>query len=243
MSTDLLAQFSNLRPFTTLRFARLLVETLRLKARYRETDRDYRQYLRHYYRRENNPHWEQVKEDKWQPARPVVLRLAGLQPGERVLDIATGAGFQAAACSGGGRVVVGLDYIHDRLQVAAERHMDPSLSWVTGDAVRLPFRSKSFAVVTISLALHDMPQADMLAALAEAHRIARRRVVVLEPRLPRQKFLRPVYRLLATLFDESLWIGSFLEDDIVRRFSQAGLCLSAYETCCWGTLAVYASDI
>ena len=42
------------------------------------------------------PCWEPI-DDKWHRIRPLVVRMADPGPGDTVLDVATGAGYQAAA--------------------------------------------------------------------------------------------------------------------------------------------------
>ena len=59
----------------------------------------------------------QGKELPWRLARP--LELAELKTGQRVLDFGCGRGELAAHAARLGAVVVGLDYSHSALQIAA----------------------------------------------------------------------------------------------------------------------------
>ncbi len=100
--------------------------------------------------------------------------VAGPQPGERVLDVATGTGIvarQVAAGVGPTGQVTGLDLSPDMLAVAraaAERE-GVAVEWREGQAERLPFPSGSFDLVLCQFAL--MFFANRRAALAEMHRV------------------------------------------------------------------------
>jgi demethylmenaquinone methyltransferase/2-methoxy-6-polyprenyl-1,4-benzoquinol methylase len=199
-------------------------------------------YLQHYYNRANNPYWEMVSEDKWKAVRPLAVQLAGLQPGERVLDLATGAGFQAAAFAAEGHTAIGLDYVFDRLQVASSRHPNGRLSWVVANAVRIPLAANACEVVTISLALHDMPLPTARTVLNEVRRVAGRRVVIIEPRLPKRNFFRLIYTWLAVLFDESPFVYDYLYCDVEALFQEASLKLIDSRICCHHVLVIYVCD-
>jgi SAM-dependent methyltransferase len=62
---------------------------------------------------------------------------------------------------------VGCDFSHGMLTKAARN--DPGLPWVRGDALRLPFRDRSFAAVVSTEAFHWFP--DPEAALSEFFRV------------------------------------------------------------------------
>ena len=98
-----------------------------------------------------------------------VVRHAQLQPGARVLDVGTGTGIAAAAASGDGRTVVGLDAAPGMLEIARRDH--PAIEFVEGDMMRLPFDDASFdAVVSVhALLFADDP----VVALGEMLRVAR----------------------------------------------------------------------
>lgn len=107
-------------------------------------------------------------------AREADLRLLvdhlHLRPGARVLDVATGTGFTAAALAGAGAAVVGLDLTPDMLREARQLSPTP-IRWVAGDAGALPFRAETFDAVTVRRAPHHFP--DLPGALAEMLRVLR----------------------------------------------------------------------
>ncbi len=229
-------------PFFSLPFYRLLAKTLHIKWMFfRRGGKKYSEYLTEYYSRANNPYWE-VIEDKWAPVRSSMVELAELKPGETVLDLATGVGFQAAAFAARSHFTVGMDYIFDRTLLARKRHPQAILSWVVADASNLPFRENAFDVVAVSLALHDMPVPVMKHALGEIYRVARRRVVIVEPQAPGHPLLRLLYLGIAVVFDELIWIKDYLENDLQALLAEARLKLVVRQQCFHNILTLYSCD-
>ena len=82
-----------------------------------------------------------------------LLDAAGVGPGTRMLDLATGPGYAAAAAAQRGALVVGIDIAAAMVAVATRRH--PELEFRQADAHALPFGDASFdAVVGNFLILH-----------------------------------------------------------------------------------------
>jgi ubiquinone/menaquinone biosynthesis C-methylase UbiE len=109
------------------------------------------------------------------PARlDEVLELAEPAAGETALDVATGTGNTALALASHLEAVVGLDLTPEMLdearRVAAERGVT-NVSWVRGDACRLPFGDSAFDIYTVRAAPHHFHDLD--SALAEAVRVLR----------------------------------------------------------------------
>ncbi|OZG75243.1 methyltransferase type 11 [Hahella sp. CCB-MM4] len=78
----------------------------------------------------------------------VMVREAGISPGNLVLDVACGTGAltcHAADSTGGGHLVTGLDINEDMLAVARDKK--PTIDWRQGSAEELPFQDESFDVV------------------------------------------------------------------------------------------------
>ena len=120
-------------------------------------------------------------ERSWQmqlrPAHDRMLERAGIQPGERVLDVACGTGlvtFRAAAATGPAGSVVGTDIseamVRSLIQEAARRHL-PNITAHRMDAEQLDLPGDSFDVALCALGLMYVP--DPVAALREMHRVLR----------------------------------------------------------------------
>ena len=80
-----------------------------------------------------------------------LLDAAGVRPGARVLDVATGPGYVAAAAAERGADVGGVDVAGAMLALARRGH--PGLDLRTGDAEALPLPDASFDVVVANFAL------------------------------------------------------------------------------------------
>jgi ubiquinone/menaquinone biosynthesis C-methylase UbiE len=103
-----------------------------------------------------------------------LIRRAELEPGERVLDVATGTGIvarKAAVVVGPRGVVAGLDISEAMLETAARAPAPslPEIEWTQGDALELPYADASFDVVFCQQALQFFP--DRQRALAEMQRV------------------------------------------------------------------------
>jgi ubiquinone/menaquinone biosynthesis C-methylase UbiE len=103
---------------------------------------------------------------------PVVAAAAGVEPGERVLDVACGTGALTLAVAervGPGGSVVGLDANPEMLAVA--RRKPAPIEWVEGTAEALPLPDRSFDAVVSQFGF--MFFQDGTAALREMMRVLR----------------------------------------------------------------------
>ena len=103
---------------------------------------------------------------------PVVAAAAGVEPGERVLDVACGTGALTIAVAervGPGGSVVGLDANPEMLAVA--RRKPAPIEWVEGAAEALPLPDRSFDAVVSQFGF--MFFQDGTAALREMMRVLR----------------------------------------------------------------------
>ncbi|HEX4214392.1 MAG TPA: methyltransferase domain-containing protein [Candidatus Dormibacteraeota bacterium] len=105
---------------------------------------------------------------------PVVF--SRLEPGQRVLEVAAGAGTFLAAFDPAASLAVALDLTRAMLDVARRDH--PRISCVLGDGAGLPFASGSFDLVACASAVHHFP--DPLPILAEMARASRGRVMIVD---------------------------------------------------------------
>lgn len=98
-----------------------------------------------------------------------LLDAAGISRGVRMLDIATGPGYVAAAAARRGATVTGLDFSSEMVALASSRY--PDIGFREGNAEALPFADGSFDAVVICFGLLHFPDADQ--ALREAFRVLR----------------------------------------------------------------------
>ena len=98
-----------------------------------------------------------------------LLDAAGVGRGTRTVDVATGAGYAAAAAAERGAVVVGLDF--SATQLALARRHYPAVEFQEGDAGALPFPDGSFDAVVSNFGMPHFPDPD--AFLREAFRVLR----------------------------------------------------------------------
>jgi ubiquinone/menaquinone biosynthesis C-methylase UbiE len=103
-----------------------------------------------------------------------LVEAAGLQPGQRVLDIACGTGIVARTVArrmGSGDRVVGLDVSAPMLAAArsAAAAEARTIEWREGDAVRLPLADEAFDVAFCQQSFQFVP--DRPAALREMYRV------------------------------------------------------------------------
>ncbi len=146
-------------------------------------------------------------QDRWW--RRVVARIVGAKAGERVLDLAAGTGSSSFPFTTAGAQCVACDFSLGMLQVGARAHAG-AVSFVAGDALRLPFADQAFDAVTISFGLRNVADPD--AALAEMLRVTKPggRLVICE-------FGHLSWRPLNTLYERYL---STALPAVARRLSR-----------------------
>jgi SAM-dependent methyltransferase len=104
----------------------------------------------------------------------LVLAAAAATPTDDVLDVACGPGLLACELARTARRVTGLDLTPAMLDKARARQHElglGNLTWVAGEAARLPFPDAAFAVVFTRYSFHHLP--DPPAAFAEMVRVCR----------------------------------------------------------------------
>jgi SAM-dependent methyltransferase len=89
--------------------------------------------------------------------------------GKKLLDVASGPGYVAAAAAARGCQVTGLDFAS--AMVAQARNRYPEIAFREGDAEELPFPDGSFDAVTMNFGLLHLGRPER--ALSEANRVLR----------------------------------------------------------------------
>jgi demethylmenaquinone methyltransferase/2-methoxy-6-polyprenyl-1,4-benzoquinol methylase len=123
--------------------------------------------------------------------RRLVAQALDLRRGEKVLDLAAGTGTSSEPFADAGVLTVPCDFSLGMLQVGRRRR--PDLSFVAGDATRLPFADGALDAVTMSFGLRNVVDVD--GALAEMLRVTRPggRIVICEFSHPTWAPFRVVY--------------------------------------------------
>jgi ubiquinone/menaquinone biosynthesis methyltransferase len=142
-----------------------------------------------------------------------LIHLAGLQPSDRLLDLACGTGDIAFAAAPQVERALGLDVTFRMLQLARARSGPPPafalgatagkkggpyVQFVTGDMLALPFPDRSFRVVTIGYGLRNVP--DLQRSLLEIRRVLEPngRMLSLDFNRPSNPLVRSAYLLYLT---------------------------------------------
>ena len=151
-----------------------------------------------------------------------VLDLAQPQPGDVVLDVATGTGNTAFALAPYVRRVVGLDLTPEMLdqarRIAGERGI-VNADWVIGDAERLPFPDGTFDMYVVRAAPHHFKDVD--AFLSDALRVLKpgRNAAFIDcaPPVPARDVLHEV-----EIRRDASHVRSLTVDEWVSRLERAG---------------------
>jgi demethylmenaquinone methyltransferase / 2-methoxy-6-polyprenyl-1,4-benzoquinol methylase len=168
--------------------------------------------------------------------RRTTIRLAGVGPGDVVVDLGCGTGDMCDLAAATGARVVGVDFAAGML-AAAIRRGTPG-TFVRADAARLPLGTGSATVVTSAFAVRNFVSLDLV--LGEAARVLALggRIALLEVDEPRNRFTRwghalyfgKVVPIIGGLLSDR-WAYSYLprsavylptEAEFVRRVESAG---------------------
>jgi demethylmenaquinone methyltransferase/2-methoxy-6-polyprenyl-1,4-benzoquinol methylase len=129
--------------------------------------------------------------------RRAAVRLAGVTPGDRVLDVACGTGdLTLAFADAGAKEALGADFTPEMLDLArhkaaATRHAN-AVRFEAADAMNLPYDDRTFDIVSIAFGIRNVH--DPHRALRELRRVLRPggRLIVLEFSRPANRVVRAV---------------------------------------------------
>lgn len=110
---------------------------------------------------------------RWAPVAEAMIKHYGLKPGDKVLDVGCGKGFQMYELT---QVLPGLDvYGLDVSSYAIENAKEEMKDRIThGTAAKLPYPDKSFDFVFSINTLHNLHNYDLDAALREIERVGKK---------------------------------------------------------------------
>jgi demethylmenaquinone methyltransferase/2-methoxy-6-polyprenyl-1,4-benzoquinol methylase len=167
-----------------------------------------------------------------------LIALAGVQPTDRVLDLACGTGDLLFGAAAHARQAVGLDITHHMLVLAARRDVKARPTGVaparpagvgrpvtgrlvTGDMLALPFASARFDVVTTGYGLRNVP--DLPAAMAEIHRVLAPggRLLSLDFNRPENPAVRGAYLAYLSIVGSALGLALHGDPDTYRYIPES----------------------
>jgi demethylmenaquinone methyltransferase/2-methoxy-6-polyprenyl-1,4-benzoquinol methylase len=148
-----------------------------------------------------------------------LIALAGIAPGDAVLDLACGTGDLAAAAAARGARVIGLDLVPRMIELARSRETKSAAAgnaWLVGDMTSLPLASASIDVITTGYGLRNVPRLDR--AIEEAARVLRPggRFVALDFNRPRGALLRGAYLTYLTVVGSAVGLALHRDPDTYR---------------------------
>ncbi len=137
-----------------------------------------------------------------------LVGMSGAGPSVRALDLACGTGDIAFALSERGASVIGLDVTLRMLQLArAKTPPRPTVAFLAGDILALPFHDSRFGLVTAGYGLRNVPRLEP--AIAEIRRVLQPGGVLLslDFNRPANPVVRGVYLGYLTIVGSALgWI-------------------------------------
>jgi SAM-dependent methyltransferase len=119
--------------------------------------------------RQPHPHTTIASENSHHSRSGPLLDAAGAAPGTRLLDVACGPGYVAAAAARRGASVIGVDFASAMVDLASRQHSE--LEFQVGDAEKLDFVNDSFDAVVMNFGMLHLANPE--AAIAEAFRVLR----------------------------------------------------------------------
>ncbi|PKL39548.1 MAG: dimethylmenaquinone methyltransferase [Spirochaetae bacterium HGW-Spirochaetae-1] len=126
--------------------------------------------------------------------RKRVVRNAGSVTGRPVLDVCCGTGDLSNRLTNAGAMVFSLDFSHAMLKTGKARGWLGSGA-VAADAARLPFRSESFALLTIAFGIRNIPDINVFMAEARRVLVPGGMLQILELTRPSGMLMKMAYRL------------------------------------------------
>ena len=143
--------------------------------------------------------------------RDLLIERTGIQAGGRLLDLCTGTGAVAVRAQTAvepGGLAVGVDFsvgMIRRACVKAHQRGVAVVTFVVGDAARLPFANACFDAVSCSHAMYELSPEVRDRALQEASRVLRPggRFVMMEHCEPSRSLVRFLYRVRLSVLGSS----------------------------------------
>ncbi len=116
---------------------------------------------------------------RWTPVAKMLIEHYGLKPGDKVLDVGCGKGFQILELT---KVLPGLQVRGLDISTYAIENAHPEVKAYLdqGTAAQLPYKDKEFDFVFSINTLHNLHNADLAEALKEIQRVGRQSYLCVE---------------------------------------------------------------
>jgi ubiquinone/menaquinone biosynthesis C-methylase UbiE len=137
------------------------------------------------------------------PYRKKIVDLSEATKDSKILDLCTGTGAQAIAFSKIGCDVTAMDLSEDMLKIAQKK--TNRIKFILADASKLPFKNKSFDIVTISFGLHEMPFEIAKQAVVEALRVSKKTIIIADFALPEKGILKRLGYIFIKSFESKYY--------------------------------------
>lgn len=156
--------------------------------------------------------------------RSEVAQIVELEPGSRLLDVATGTGAQAFAFADKVREVVGIDMSEAMLRIARRKNRFANITFQRADAAELPFEDSSFDASIVSFALHEMPASIRDRVVREMARVTRPAgpIIIIDYGLPRGRVAGKLAFYIIKLY-EGDHFARFVKSDWRALLESAGV--------------------
>ena len=226
-----------------LTFPRTWYETHSLKRHRKQKNWSYFQYYEAMFSMVNLV--PEVEGDKLAALRTPMTAAIGQDPATaRILDLATGCGYQARSIwDHGYKRVYACDVVERRISLAHQFNASTGITFLVSDMQRAGFPAAFFDAITISVALHDLPAAGVRDILRECSRMIRPggRLLILEQRYIQDwpPYFRKFYAFVADNLDESLNMRAFIDVDLAGVAEGYGFALQSKQIFWLGGLCLY----
>lgn len=158
------------------------------------------------------------QDQRW---KRMLVALADVRPGARVLDLACGTGDITYEIAARGADATGLDVTIRMLDLANAKRSGTPVHFLAGDMMALPFAAAQFDVVTSGYGIRNVPT--IQPALSEIHRVLRPGglFLSLDFNRPQNAVVRGVYLGYLTVVGSAIGLALHSDPDTYRYIPES----------------------